>query len=140
MRTGTSVFPLLLAVALAWSWGCTKEEAPPQEDRTLAKLRAEAERVDRGGAPSGPPLKTQAPTEDPNATLAGLALLDGEDLLLARGVVGQHLLVGHRAGGGHLELLEVFELVLHGVLEQYLGIALLDPREKFPEKAADRPG
>ena len=74
MRTSASLSPLLLAVALAWSWGCTKEEAPPsQEDRTLAKLRAEAERVDRGGAPSGPPTKTQAPTEDPNATLAGLA-------------------------------------------------------------------
>src|SRR5918998_5224403 len=72
--------------------------------------------------------------------LPGLALLDGEDLLLARGVVGEHLLVGHRAGRGHLQLLEVLELVLHGVLEQYLWVALLDPREKLPEKAADRPG
>jgi hypothetical protein len=71
MRTSTSLSPLLLAVALAW--GCTKEEAPPQEDRTLAKLRAEAERVDRGGAPSGPPTQAPAPAEDPNATLAGLA-------------------------------------------------------------------
>ena len=74
MSTSTSLSALLLAVALAWSWGCTKEEAPPpQEDRTLAKLRAEAERVDRGGATSGPPSKTQVPTEDPNAGLAGLA-------------------------------------------------------------------
>lgn len=73
MSTGTSLSPLLLAVALAWSWGCTKEEAPPQEDRTLAKLRAEAERVDRGGAPSGPPSRGRAPTEDPTATLAGIA-------------------------------------------------------------------
>jgi hypothetical protein len=73
MSTGTSLSPLLLAVALAFSWGCTKEEAPPQEDRTLAKLRAEAERVDRGGAPSGPPSRGPAPSEDPNATLAGLA-------------------------------------------------------------------
>jgi len=71
MRQSTSLSPLLLAVAL--TWGCTKEEAPPQEDRTLAKLRAEADRVDRGGAPSGPPIKAPAPSEDPNATLAGLA-------------------------------------------------------------------
>jgi hypothetical protein len=61
-------------LAVALTWGCTKEEAPPsQEDRTLAKLRAEAERVDRGGAPSAGPNKTPAPSEDPNATLAGLA-------------------------------------------------------------------
>lgn len=74
MRAGTSLSALLLAVALAWSGGCTKEEAPPpQEDRTLAKLRAEAERVDRGGAPSGPPNKGLAPQENPNATLAGIA-------------------------------------------------------------------
>jgi hypothetical protein len=72
MRLSTSLSPLLLAAAL--SWGCTKEEAPPpQEDRTLAKLRAEAERVDRGGAPSGPPTRAPAPSEDPNARLAGLS-------------------------------------------------------------------
>ncbi|HEX8699464.1 MAG TPA: hypothetical protein VF815_11550 [Myxococcaceae bacterium] len=74
MSKSTSLSPLLLTVALASSWGCTKEEAPPpQEDRTLAKLRAEAERVDRGGAPSGPPTRGPAPSEDPNSTLAGVA-------------------------------------------------------------------
>jgi hypothetical protein len=73
MSWRTSLSPLLLAAALVW--GCTKEEAPPQEDRTLAKLRAEADRVERGGAPSGPPGRTQA-TEDPNAGLAGLATAD----------------------------------------------------------------
>jgi hypothetical protein len=71
MRRSTSLRALLLAVALAW--GCTKEEAPPQEDRTLAKLRAEAERVERGGAPSAPPTRAHAASGDPNAVLAGLA-------------------------------------------------------------------
>ena len=73
MSWRTSLSPLLLTAALAW--GCTKEEAPPQEDRTLAKLRAEADRVERGGAPSGPPARAQAP-EDPNAGLADLAAAD----------------------------------------------------------------
>jgi len=68
-----SLSPMLLAAALLW--GCTKEEAPPQEDRTLAKLRAEADRVGKGGAPSGPPSRTQAP-EDPNMGLADLATAD----------------------------------------------------------------
>jgi hypothetical protein len=72
MSMSTRLAPMLLAAALVW--GCTKEEAPPpQEDRTLAKLRAEAERVDRGGAPSAPPTKAPAQQEDPHATLAGLA-------------------------------------------------------------------
>ncbi|WP_224366907.1 hypothetical protein [Hyalangium versicolor] len=62
---------LLLAAALAW--GCAKEEPRPQEDRTIAKLRAEADRVGKGGAPSGPPSQLAPPPEDPNANLAGLA-------------------------------------------------------------------
>ncbi len=70
MSWRTSLSPLLLAAALVW--GCSKEEAPPQEDRTLAKLRAEADRVGKGGAPSGPPVRTAAPA-DPNANLADLA-------------------------------------------------------------------
>lgn len=70
MSWRTSLSPLLLAAALVW--GCTKEEAPPQEDRTLAKLRAEADRVEQGGAPSRPPGRTPA-TEAPNAGLADLA-------------------------------------------------------------------
>ena len=65
----------------------------------------------------------------PGGELPGLPLLGGHDLLLRRGVVGQHLLVGHRARRGHLQLLEVVQLVLDGVLEQDLGVALLDPRE-----------
>jgi hypothetical protein len=65
---------MLLAAALAW--GCTKEEAPPQEDRTLAKLRAEADRVGKGGAPSGPPARAQQAPEDPNMGLADLATAD----------------------------------------------------------------
>jgi hypothetical protein len=73
MSGHASLSPLLLAAALAW--GCTKEEAPPQEDRTLAKLRAEADRVERGGAPSVPPGRAQA-SEDPNASLADLAAAD----------------------------------------------------------------
>ncbi len=61
---------LLLAVA-SLVGGCRKEEAPPQEDdRTLAKLRDEVDRVNRGGSPA--PAPTDAP-EDPNAKLAGLA-------------------------------------------------------------------
>jgi hypothetical protein len=75
MSWRTSLSPLLLAAALAW--GCTKEEAPPQEDRTLAKLRAEADRVGKGGAPSAPPSRTTAPA-DPNATLADLATTDAD--------------------------------------------------------------
>jgi hypothetical protein len=73
MSWRTSLSPLLLAAALVW--GCTKEEAPPQEDRTLAKLRAEADRVGKGGAPSGPPSRPQAP-DDPNMGLADLATAD----------------------------------------------------------------
>jgi hypothetical protein len=67
--------PMLLAAALAW--GCTKEEAPPPQDRTLEKLRAEADRVGRGGTPSGPPSRTAPAPEDPNAALAGLATGEG---------------------------------------------------------------
>jgi hypothetical protein len=73
MSWRTSLSPLLLAAALAW--GCTKEQPPPQEDRTLAKLRAEADRVEKGGAPSHPPERT-APPQDPNASLADLATAD----------------------------------------------------------------
>ncbi|WP_224243944.1 hypothetical protein [Hyalangium gracile] len=64
---------MLLAAALAW--GCTKEEEPPRDDRTLAKLRAEAERVNKGGVPAAPPPQLQPP-EDPNAKLADLATAD----------------------------------------------------------------
>jgi hypothetical protein len=70
MSWRTSLSPLLLAAALVW--GCTKEEAPPQEDRTLAKLRAEADRVGKGGAPAGPPSRGPA-ADDPNMGLADLA-------------------------------------------------------------------
>jgi hypothetical protein len=74
MSPRTALTPMLLTAALAW--GCTKEEAPPQEDRTLAKLRAEADRVGKGGAPSGPPARTQQASEDPNMGLADLATAD----------------------------------------------------------------
>lgn len=73
MSWRTVLSPLLLAAALVG--GCTKEEAPPPEDRTLAKLRAEADRVGKGGAPSAPPARAQA-SEDPNTGLAGLATAD----------------------------------------------------------------
>lgn len=75
MSWRTSLSPMLLVAALVW--GCSKEEAPPQEDRTLAKLRAEADRVGKGGAPSGPPVRNTAPA-DPNANLADLATTDTE--------------------------------------------------------------
>src|SRR5215212_11313581 len=75
----------------------------------------------------------------PARKLAGLAFLDGQGLLLGDGVVGEHLLVGHGAGRRDLQLLQVLEFVLYGVLEQYLGIALLDPGEKPPEETADSP-
>src|SRR5687767_7932731 len=71
--------------------------------------------------------------------LAGLALFDGQGLLLCDSIVGEHLLVGHRAGRRDLELLQVLELVLDGVLEQYLRVALLDPGEKPPEETAYSP-
>jgi hypothetical protein len=92
-----SLSPLLLAAALAW--GCTKEEAPPQEDRTLAKLRAEADRVERGGAPSGPPARAQAP-EDPNAGLADLAAAD-------RGASGRKLRLPEPNGTKHVDTVAV---------------------------------
>ena len=43
----------------------------------------------------------------PAGELARLALLDGQDLLLRGGVVGEHLLVGHRTGRRDLQLLQV---------------------------------
>src|SRR5215216_2777087 len=75
----------------------------------------------------------------PARELAGLTLFDGQGLLLCDGVVGEHLLVGHRAGRCDLELLQVLELILDGVLEQYLRVALLDPGEKPPEETANSP-
>jgi hypothetical protein len=75
----------------------------------------------------------------PACEFAGLAFLDGQDLLLRDGVVGEHLLVGHRAGRRDLELLQVLKLVLDRVLEQYLGVALLDPGEEPPEETANSP-
>jgi hypothetical protein len=53
----------------------------------------------------------------------------------AASVVGEHLLVGHRAGRRHLKLLEVVELVLDGSFEQDLGVTLLDPGEQAPEES-----
>lgn len=56
--------------------GCKKEEPPaPNEDRTLAKLRQEVDRVSQGGSVAGPP----SAHEDPNARLAGLAAGRDED-------------------------------------------------------------
>src|SRR5215216_1341872 len=75
----------------------------------------------------------------PARELAGLTLLDGQGLLLCDSVVGEHLLVGHRAGRRDLELLQVLELILDGVLKQYLRVALLDPGEKPPEETANSP-
>ncbi|SET31600.1 hypothetical protein [Stigmatella erecta] len=74
MRVRSRLAPLFLTAALVG--GCPKEEAPPSEDRTLSKLRAEVDRVGRGGTPSGPRGAPSAP-EDPNAALAGLA--SGQD-------------------------------------------------------------
>ncbi|QRK03971.1 hypothetical protein JQX13_27190 [Archangium violaceum] len=58
-----------LLCSAALMGGCKKEESAPTEDRTLAKLRQEVDRVNQGGAPAAPP---DAPA-DPNARLAGLA-------------------------------------------------------------------
>lgn len=70
--------------ALLWTaallGGCTKEEsAPVVEDRTLARLREEVDRVNRGGAPARPP---SADSKDPNARLASLAAGHESDELL----------------------------------------------------------
>jgi hypothetical protein len=43
---------------------CPKDEARPEDDRTIARLKAEQERLARGGAPAAPPTQ---PTEDPLA-------------------------------------------------------------------------
>jgi len=65
---------LLCSVALVG--GCKKEEEPASvEDRTLAKLRQEVDRVNKGGATSTPP---SAAAENPNAKLAELAALRQE--------------------------------------------------------------
>jgi hypothetical protein len=50
----------LLALATAVS-GCTKDAPAPLEDRTLARLKAEQERLARGGAPGGPPKQEEDP-------------------------------------------------------------------------------
>jgi hypothetical protein len=52
-----------LAAALA---SCTKDAPAPLEERTLARLKAEQERLARGGAPGGPPKQE----EDPLANVA----------------------------------------------------------------------
>ena len=68
-----------------------------------------------------------------------LPLPDGDRLLLLGGVVRQHLLIGHSARRRHLQLLEVVELILDGVLEEYLRVALLDPGEEPAKEPPDRP-
>ena len=61
---------LLCSVALLG--GCKKEEEPASvEDRTLAKLRQEVDRVNKGGATNAPPAA--AAENNPNAELAELA-------------------------------------------------------------------
>jgi hypothetical protein len=57
--------------------GCKREEPAPDEDRTLARLRQEVDRVNQGGATSGPPQAAES--ADPNARLAGLAAGHEED-------------------------------------------------------------
>lgn len=61
------------AIALALSFGlvgCPKEEAfDPASDRTLQKLKAEQERIAKGGTPSGPP-GAKVPQPDPLAQAA----------------------------------------------------------------------
>jgi hypothetical protein len=61
---------LLPALALLWGAGC-KEEPSPENDRTLARLKQEA---DRQAAQGGPGLQRGAPaSEDPNDKLAKVA-------------------------------------------------------------------
>jgi len=59
--------PLLAAAALLLGAGCSRGEPTPESDRTLARLKQEAERVAAHG-PGG-----RAPAQDPNAGLATLA-------------------------------------------------------------------
>jgi hypothetical protein len=55
-----------------------------------------------------------------------LAFFGGDELLLFGGVVREHLLVSYRPCRRHMKPLEVLELVLDGVFEQDLRVALLD--------------
>lgn len=66
---------VLLCAALLG--GCTEkpQEPTPNDDRTLARLRQEVDRVNKGGAPAVAP---DAPS-DPNARLAGLAASREQD-------------------------------------------------------------
>lgn len=66
----------LVLAGLVGLAGCQKDEPPqPELDRTLRKLKEEAERTTpRPGKATPPP--TGAPTEDPNAKLAQLAAGD----------------------------------------------------------------
>src|SRR5918998_1086651 len=91
------------------------------------------------GTPAPTPGSSCGLLLTPARELAGLAFLDGQGLLLCASVVGEHLLVGHRSGRRDLKLLQVLEFVLDGVLEQYLRVALLDPREEPPEETANSP-
>ncbi|MBU8896008.1 hypothetical protein DRW03_05275 [Corallococcus sp. H22C18031201] len=79
MSSRSSQLPVAFLAAALLVGGCTKDdaspsEAPGAEDRTLQKLRAEADRVRKGGAPSAPP-DAVAP---PRGTLADLAAVSDE--------------------------------------------------------------
>ena len=75
MSGHASGLAVLLCAALLG--GCTEKtpEPPPTDEHTLAKLRQEVDRVNKGGAPAAAP---DAPA-DPNARLAGLAAGSEQD-------------------------------------------------------------
>jgi hypothetical protein len=91
---------------------CPKDDAPSPDDRLLQKLKAEQERVAKGGNPGRSPVQP----EDPNAHLANLAASDDKlkDRPLPSGNETVHvgtvalklfgLKTGHAAASGKISL------------------------------------
>ncbi len=75
--------------------GCKdKSEPEPTTDRTLEQLRLEVERMNKGGAPSGPPAAPTAP-ESPHDRLAQLAAGSEDDTPLRLRLVSRKAVPVH---------------------------------------------
>jgi hypothetical protein len=101
---------LPLAVATL-EGGCWKEEPVPREDRPLAKLRGEVDRVNRGGAPTAAP--GAAPAAKLDLDVAHVKDAEGQSYGIARdaqALAGTRQLARAWQPGERSELVLVFEV------------------------------